>query len=90
MIDPERKLMKKLRKEGVLWYKRFVDDTLVIIRKKADSGKLLNILNSYHPDIQFTLVKVKNQQLAFLDVMVRRKANSFVTTDTENQHIRVC
>ena len=61
MIDLERKLMKKLRKKGVLWYKRFVDDTFVIIRKKAGSDKLLNILNSYHPDIQFTLAKEENQ-----------------------------
>ena len=80
ITDLEQKLMKRLRKKGVLWYKRFVDDTFVIVRKFANLNKILSILNSYHRDIQFTLTKEESEQIAFLDVLVKRQAKSFVTT----------
>ena len=41
---------------------------------------MLSILNSYHRDIQFRLTKQENEQTAFLDVLVKRQAKSFVTT----------
>ncbi|CAF2134469.1 unnamed protein product [Rotaria magnacalcarata] len=37
MIHLENKLMQKLRKAGLLWYKRYIDDTFVIIRKNTKS-----------------------------------------------------
>ncbi|BHF78071.1 hypothetical protein SprV_0602118100 [Sparganum proliferum] len=51
------------------WY---VDDTFVVIER----DKMLTFkerLNSVFPDIQFTKEKEKNNQLAFLDVLVGRK-----------------
>ncbi|CAF5187574.1 unnamed protein product, partial [Rotaria magnacalcarata] len=40
----------------------------------------MNIRNSHHQDIQFTSVKEEGEQLAFLDVLIKRKAKPFVTT----------
>ncbi|CAF2144860.1 unnamed protein product [Rotaria magnacalcarata] len=80
MIHLENKLMDKLKKAGVLWYKRYVDDTFVIIRKKAKINNIKKILNSLHKDIQFTSVQEQNNELSFLDVLVRRNNKRFETS----------
>jgi predicted transcriptional regulator len=51
MIQLEKKLMKKLQGAGVMWYKRYVDDTFSIVDKDANIENIKEILNSYHPDI---------------------------------------
>ncbi|BHF67837.1 hypothetical protein SprV_0301086600 [Sparganum proliferum] len=51
---------------------RYVDDTFVVIKR----DQLLTFkerLNSVFPDIQFAMQEEENNQLAFLDVLVRRK-----------------
>ena len=63
--------MQGLRKKDLLWQRRFIDDTFIIIRKKANSEEILNILNSYHKDIQFISVKEESEQLAFFDLDVK-------------------
>ncbi|BHF73361.1 hypothetical protein SprV_0401644200 [Sparganum proliferum] len=54
------------------FWARYVDDTFVVI----DWDQLLTFkerLNAVFPDIQFTMEEEKNNQLAFLDVLVCRK-----------------
>nr|VZI29516.1 unnamed protein product [Spirometra erinaceieuropaei] len=54
------------------FWARYVDDTFVVI----DRDQLLTFkerLNAVFPDIQFTMEEEKNNQLAFLDVLVCRK-----------------
>ncbi|CAF3014113.1 unnamed protein product [Rotaria sp. Silwood2] len=57
----------------MLWYKRYVDDTFVIIHKNAKVTNIQKILNNFHKDIQFTSVQEQNNELPFLDVLVRRQ-----------------
>ena len=66
MIDFENKVMKKPKEARALWYKRYVDDTFVIIHKNARINNIANILNSLHKDIQFTSVEGQNNELLFL------------------------
>ena len=80
MIHLEKKLMKKLKKAGVIWYKRYVDDTFLIIHKNAKIYKIAKILNSLHKDIQFTSAQEQNNKLPFLDVLVRRNKKMFETS----------
>ena len=77
MTHLENKLMKQLKTAGLLWYKRYVDDTFTIIHKNTKLNDIKNILNSIHKDIQFTSEQEQNNELPFLDVLIRRKNNSF-------------
>ena len=74
MVYLEKKLMKQLEQRGLVYWKRYVDDTLAIIKKDADINKLLTILNSFHSSIQFTIEpeNEKDQSIPFLDILIRR------------------
>ena len=50
----ESKLMSRSKRNGILFWKRFVDDTFVIIKKDTDVSKLIDILNSFDNNIIFT------------------------------------
>ena len=80
MIDLENKLMKKLKKAGLLCYKRYVDDTFAIIHKNAKVSKIKKILNNFHKDIQFSSVQERNNELPFLDVLVHRRSKKLETS----------
>ena len=49
-----------------LW-KRYVDDTFVIIKKQLIDD-LHRHINSIHPGIQFTIEKEQNHSISFLDI----------------------
>ena len=68
----ESKLKRRLEENGVLYWKRFVDDCFVIVKENTDINKLLDILNSFDIDIQFTAEKEKNNTLPFLDILINR------------------
>ena len=48
------------------------DDTFVLIKPKTNVVDVLNILNSFHPSIQFTYAVEANRSPTFLDVRVTR------------------
>ena len=48
-------------------YRRYVDDIIAIFDNEVSANLFLNVLNSLHPSIQFTL-EVGNKSLDFLDV----------------------
>ncbi|BHF83400.1 hypothetical protein SprV_0902654200 [Sparganum proliferum] len=52
------------------FWARYVDDTFVVF-KTTDIEHLKELLNSVDPDIQFTMEAETNNQLPFLDVLVR-------------------
>ena len=57
-----------------IFYRRFVDDTFVILRKEADVQPFLRYLNSIHDNLSFTHETEQNGVLPFLDVFVQREA----------------
>lgn len=75
----EEKFMKRIRTAGVEHYKRFVDDTFTLVRKGTDKSTILNILNSYDIDIQFTCEEETNRHISFLDVNVERAPSQSLT-----------
>jgi hypothetical protein len=62
------------------FWKRYVDDTNVIIRKDMVE-EFFGHINSIEPDIKFTMEKESNNSIAFLDTRITRKSDgSLIST----------
>ena len=62
-------------------WRRYVDDTFIIWNHGAESLDIFHQhLNSFCQDIQFTVEREHEQQLPFLDVLVRRNINKLTTS----------
>ena len=48
------------------FYKRYVDDTLALVRDHSDATTLLATLNEAHPSIKFTMEVATNNRLPFI------------------------
>ena len=60
-----------------LYYKRYVDDTFVIFRTRQEAEQFLTYLNSRHDKISFTMETEENNQIPFLDVLIKKNNNEF-------------
>ncbi|BHF66487.1 hypothetical protein SprV_0200950400 [Sparganum proliferum] len=67
-----------IQNEPVFW-RRYVDDTFVIVKKDM-LQHFHSLLNAVFPDIKFTRKEEQEQQLPFLDVLVRRISNGELET----------
>ena len=83
MIALEDEIIKDLfENETIKFYVRYVDDTLVLA-KPCDINLILNKLNSYHPDIQFTHEQfVDNNEVHFLDIKLTSNGTSIFRKST--------
>jgi len=70
--DLERSIIPSIR--SVHHYLRYVDNVFSVA-KKNDSALILDKLNGYHPEIQFTCEIMENNKLPFLDTMIEIKSN---------------
>lgn len=59
---------------------RYVDDTFVLWPHQEDVQVLLEHVNTIRPSIQFTMEKERDNQLAFLDVLITRTECRFKTS----------
>ncbi|UYV76705.1 hypothetical protein LAZ67_14001831 [Cordylochernes scorpioides] len=62
----------------VLWH-RYIDDIFCICPENQ-TRNILERLNSYHPNLNFTFEKETNNSLPFLDIKIIRIQNQFQTT----------
>ena len=72
MCKMEEDVVKPLKP---IFYKRYVDDTYVK-RKRNESDTLFDALNSYHPNIKFTL---EQNPKRFLDTQIIKENNRIKT-----------
>ena len=72
----ESELRHQLENNGVMYWRRFVDDCFVIIKENTDINKLLYILNNFDNNIQFTCEMERNNSLPFLDILITRETNN--------------
>jgi hypothetical protein len=63
-----------------LIYLRYVDDTFVLFKSSQDIENFHSELNNLHANLKFTKELEREGRLPFLDVMVERCDNRFVTT----------
>ena len=62
------------------FYKRYVDDTFVLFKDQSHVNLFLNYVNNVHPNIKFTVDVESNDQLSFLDILISRCGNEFITS----------
>ena len=53
-----------------LFYRRYVDDCVLLFRDLSHADSFLNFLNGRHPNIKFTMEKQTDSKLPFLDILV--------------------
>ena len=59
----ENRLLRRLKKNGIIFWRRFVDDIFVIIRTDAHINSIIEILNSFNQDIVFIYEQELNNSL---------------------------
>ena len=62
------------------YYKRYVDDTFLVFDHPSHVQLFLDYLNSKHPNIKFTKEMEVDSKLSFLDILVTRNENHFITS----------
>ena len=71
----EQQALNTAKKKPSNWY-RYVDDTFVVWpHGEEELQDFLQHLNSLHPNIQFTMETEKDNKLAFLDVLVKKRSD---------------
>ena len=78
MVHLEETIVPQLQDIMPTW-RRYVDDTFTLV-KKGKKDEVIAALNSFHPNIKFTHEVEKDQQIAFLDVMLTKEENGKVQT----------
>ena len=77
----ESKLFNETQSDNLPnWYKRFVDDTFSLFNSKELANSFLDRLNEIHPSLRFTCEFEKDEKLPFLDVLVHKTDNCFLTS----------
>ncbi|CAF1492766.1 unnamed protein product [Adineta steineri] len=71
----EKKYLSSLETMGIFYWKRFVDDTFVLIDSTSSVKDICNTLSQFHKSIKFTCEEEDRytNKLPFLDVLVQRK-----------------
>ena len=59
-------------------YVRYVDDTFILCKSEDHANELLELFNSIHPNIKFTMEQENCKQLHFLDLNILRKDDTFI------------
>ena len=70
MTEFENLVSRPLITSGhIKFYKRYADDTL-ILAKPSDMENILTRFNSFHPNIQFTIDQLSDNNIHFLDIQI--------------------
>ncbi|XP_065678938.1 uncharacterized protein LOC136093678 [Hydra vulgaris] len=62
-----------------LCYKRYVDDIIAISNSEHEAQEFFKHLNKQHKNLKFTMEKEQDNQIVFLDVLLK-KSNSLLTS----------
>ena len=70
LTELEKDIVKPLINNGTLkFYIRYVDDTLVLVKRK-DLEHVRNQLNSFHPNLKFTVDDFSDGNIHFLALLI--------------------
>ena len=73
---------ERLFKSGIkpILYRRYVDDIFILTNDQKQADALFKSLSKLHPSLAFTMEEEVEKSLPYLDVLVERSNNSFVTS----------
>jgi hypothetical protein len=60
------------------FYRRYVDDTLIICKDQTHAIQLLREMNTIHPNIRFTCEMESENKLPFLDLILERRSDGSI------------
>nr|VZI45021.1 unnamed protein product [Spirometra erinaceieuropaei] len=63
---------------GLVFYRRYVDDIFCLTDGTTDTEELVQKFNSAHPSLKFTAETEADNELAFLDVLLRRQEDGSI------------
>ena len=78
MVELEETIAPKLQPIMPMW-RRYVDDTFTFVKKNC-STKVIQEINSFHPNLKFTHEIEKDGRIAFLDVFLSRSEQGNIDT----------
>ena len=71
--------MLKNISQPTIWF-RYVDDTFTLFTNKSDALSFLHYLNGRHNNIKFTIEFEQNDEIPFLDFLLKRNLDSSFST----------
>ena len=80
----ENNVLNSLGRE-IKFYKRYVDDCLVLINKGREN-LILDTFNAFNSHLQFTIEEEKEDKIAFLDLLIIRKNRIIINLFKKNTH----
>ena len=87
MTELENTIIKRLFDNGkIKFYCRYVDDTLLLI-KPEDIHLVLNLFNSFHKNLSFTVDTFDNEVPHFLDIKISPRG---LTIYRKHTHRAIC
>ena len=69
-----------LRDKLPSYYKRYVDDTLTVMKDEVSAYSFLHVLNDLHPSISFTMELPTKNTLFFLGMVLRKDSQNITTS----------
>ena len=82
LTELEKKIVQPLIAENcVKFYIRYVDDTLLLI-KHENIDRVLSLLNSFHPNLRFTVDHFPDNNVHFLDLSIDKNSTDIFYKDT--------
>ena len=82
LTELEEKIVSQLfNDEFIKFYIRYVDDTLVLV-KRQDIDHVFAKLNSFHPNLRFTVDPFLDNKVHFLDLSIDRTSTDIYHKDT--------
>ena len=70
----------KLRNKLPSYYKRYVDDTLTVMKDEVSAYSFLHVLIDLHPSISFTMELPTENTLPFLGMVLRKDSQNITTS----------
>ena len=70
----------KLRDKLPSYYKRYLDDTLTVMKDEVSAYLFLHVLNNLHPSISFTMELPTENTLPFLGMVLRKDSQNITTS----------
>lgn len=90
LVKPENEPLKDILNK-LDYYRRYIEDTLIVCDESINKQELLNNFNNIHLTIKFTRKEEKDHSIAFLDVLLSERIDGSIKRNIyfERLHGRV-